>query len=139
MIATDLPSRPRAAVLVVRDDAVLLMHRERDGRTYDVVPGGGIEPGESSEQAAHRELAEETSLQAAGLTLLATVPSESGPCDYYLARGVTGEPAVGGPEAERNSATNRYELRWVPRDQLGELTIQPAAARAVVLLAFEQR
>lgn len=58
-------SRRAARVVVTDGDAVLLL-ADTDpglpGSRWWVVPGGGIDPGESSRQAAVRELAEETGL-----------------------------------------------------------------------------
>ncbi|WP_165956839.1 NUDIX hydrolase [Kribbella antibiotica] len=61
-------------VLVWNDGQVLLQQRS-DDRTW-CIPGGGVEPGEHLEDAARRELHEETGLTAEGLTLLS---ARSGP------------------------------------------------------------
>lgn len=53
------PARLRAAAVAVRDGRVLVVLRERDGRRYAVLPGGGVEPGETPQQACLRELPEE--------------------------------------------------------------------------------
>ena len=55
------PLRPRATAVVVRDDRVLLVG---DQVGMFMLPGGGIEPGERPEEAAVRELHEETGLTA---------------------------------------------------------------------------
>jgi ADP-ribose pyrophosphatase YjhB (NUDIX family) len=53
----------RAQVVVLRDGLILLARHERPGSRYWVLPGGEVEPGESPEQAAVREMLEETGLE----------------------------------------------------------------------------
>ena len=55
--------RIRAAALIVVDRRVLLIRHEKEGRAYWLLPGGGVEPGETIEQALRRELAEECGLR----------------------------------------------------------------------------
>lgn len=57
--------KERAAVLIVDDGRVLLMHRLRKGEEYYVVPGGDAEPIETPEEAAIREAKEETGFDIA--------------------------------------------------------------------------
>jgi 8-oxo-dGTP pyrophosphatase MutT (NUDIX family) len=57
--------QPRQAVrvlLIDEADRVLLMRIRDDGTNWWWTPGGGVEPGETDEQAAYREIAEETGL-----------------------------------------------------------------------------
>jgi 8-oxo-dGTP pyrophosphatase MutT (NUDIX family) len=49
----------RARVVIVEDGRLALIKRVRDGRTYYLFPGGGVEAGETPEQAAVREAWEE--------------------------------------------------------------------------------
>lgn len=98
-----------AAGVIVRDAAGRILLQHRDDGTWGI-PGGGLEAGESLEQAAARELYEETGLVADSFTPLDTY---SGPEFFlrypdgnqmyvvgvtFLANGVTGEPRADGEE-----------------------------------------
>ena len=59
--------RIRVGALLRHGDAVLLLRQEKLGRSYWLLPGGGVEEGESLHVALARELAEECGLE--GVTL----------------------------------------------------------------------
>ncbi len=51
--------RIRAGIVLIQDNKVALIERHRAGLDYFVFPGGGVNEGESPEQAAIREAMEE--------------------------------------------------------------------------------
>ena|SRR5688572_15847347 len=55
-------ARPAARVLVISDaDTILLLHaQDFEGHRWWLMPGGGLDAGESFEEAARREVREET-------------------------------------------------------------------------------
>ena len=117
------------AVVIDPDDRILLVRFEFPARTVWATPGGGIEPGESPEDAIRRELAEETGLTAAEVgpvlwTRLHIVPFIGGRWDgqreqYHLVRtpAFTPEPRL---SWEQLNAEYVFELRWWTQGQLDE-------------------
>ena len=53
--------RIRAVAILIKNNKVLLIHRKNE-KEYFVFPGGGVENGETVEQAVVRELKEETTI-----------------------------------------------------------------------------
>ena len=56
-------SRIRVAAVILRDDEILLIRHVRDNETYWLLPGGGVEYGETLSEALKRELMEEASIE----------------------------------------------------------------------------
>jgi ADP-ribose pyrophosphatase YjhB (NUDIX family) len=53
----------RAAVILMEGDRILLVKHSKSGKEYWVLPGGGVEEGESLVETAAREIKEETNLE----------------------------------------------------------------------------
>lgn len=104
---------------IVRDDHVLLIKHTNhdDGKSYWLVPGGGIEIDESEEACVMREMQEETNLTVSVERLILDEPAESGSIyqrrKTYLCRIVAGEPSPGyEPEEEASSVYGITDVRW---------------------------
>lgn len=93
-------------MVCLRGDEVLLIRRGQPPLQGDwSLPGGRIEWGERAEDAALRELGEETGVRAELLGLAAVVDGLFGPDRHYVlidyaARWLEGEPAAGDDAAE---------------------------------------
>jgi 8-oxo-dGTP diphosphatase len=56
--------RIRVSAILRREERLLLCRHEKAGREYWLLPGGGVDAGESLAQALHRELTEELGIEA---------------------------------------------------------------------------
>jgi ADP-ribose pyrophosphatase YjhB (NUDIX family) len=54
--------RIRVAGILLKEDQILLVRHEKNGKSYFLLPGGGVEYGETVEQALIREFQEEVGL-----------------------------------------------------------------------------
>jgi mutator protein MutT len=133
----------RVAVIVVNDkNEILLIRRFKDGREFWVIPGGSVEEGENSEQAATREIKEETNLDVVlGEKFLEYENAYWGDGvrheTYFLAESFSGdEVKIIGEEKERNSRQNRYELEWVPFKKINDLNLVPIIVKNKIIEKF---
>lgn len=75
--------RIRVAALIRRGDSVLLCNHTKLGRSYWLLPGGGVEEGESLHEALLRELDEECSLRAVTLEGPIAIAESISPADQW--------------------------------------------------------
>jgi 8-oxo-dGTP diphosphatase len=131
----EYPARPIVGigVAVLRPGAVLLVRRARPPNLGAwSLPGGGQELGETAEQAARRELLEETGLTVGALHLAANVDSiardEAGRVRFhytiidFAARWESGEPRAG---------SDVSEAVWARLDQLDSFALWSEAIRVI--------
>lgn len=129
MTPTLTSPRVGSAVFVVDDDGRLLLGvREKDPhRGKWVLPGGKVEPFETLEDAARREIREETGLDIVVSRTLDVVEIIDPPIEHRIIVYAQASP-VGGT---LNSASDLSAARFFARDELGTLDVTPAVGEVL--------
>ncbi|MGA9866373.1 MAG: NUDIX hydrolase [Acetobacteraceae bacterium] len=135
----EYPLRPIVGIgiVVLKGEHVLLVRRGKPpGIGSWTLPGGGQELGETAQEAARRELLEETALHVGPLTLAAQVDSirrdQAGRIQYhytildFAARWEVGEPIAG---------SDVTEAVWARLDALEGFDLWSEAHRVIAIAA----
>lgn len=120
------PVSPAIIVGVVRDDTLLLAHNVRFPGDIHSLVAGFVEPGETIEECARRELLEETSIHIRNIRYFG---SQSWPFPHSLMIGLTaeyasGEIGVDGVEIDRAG--------WFPREKLPAIPGTGSISRRII-------
>jgi 8-oxo-dGTP diphosphatase len=128
----------RAGVLVVRDGRLALIERHLGPIQYWVIPGGGIERGETIRQAAQREAEEElgTAVTLGQPRVLIDYREHDGSYQrqwYFDATVATDDITIIGPETRLEPDRGTFKAVWVDLDHLDTEAVLPSAVAAVVV------
>lgn len=131
--------RTRAGIVLIEDNKVALIERHRAGLEYYVFPGGGMDEGETPEQAAVRETMEELGVEVVIKQKVAEIHIETSRQIYFLAERVAGEFRTGMGEEFTDLDPNDpsegiYVAVWMPIEELSrhEKVYPVALAKLVV-------
>lgn len=116
MTQTTTSQQGISAAIVVRNGLVLMVRRRvKEGELMWQFPAGGIEAGETPEQAAVRETAEETSLTVEAVKLLGerVHPKTGRLMSYTACNAVAGEAVVA--DADELDA-----VAWIAHGEISE-------------------
>ena len=114
-------SRPRAAAAIIQGDHVLMIRHLYQEREFWSLPGGGLEPGETYEQAAVRETLEEAGIAVRVIRFLFERPYRAGQERIFLAEMIGEQIPIPGIDPEIPlDAQWICEVRWLPLESMKE-------------------
>jgi len=120
--------RVRAGIVLIKENKVALIERHRAGLDYFVFPGGGMDEGETPEQAAIRETMEELGIEVVIKQKVAEIQlGQKSRQVYFLVEHVSGEFGTGTGEEFTDSDPNDpdegiYVPIWMPIAELPRRT-----------------
>ncbi|MBF8154394.1 NUDIX hydrolase [Exiguobacterium sp. TBG-PICH-001] len=125
--------RHRVCAALIEEQQILMVELHTPSRTFWTLPGGGVESGETKEQAVMREVLEETHLRITIERQLYEISIDQGTETCFLVRRALGSPAPRlGIDPEL--PFDQQELRTVRFRPLRELHDDPQIARLLTLL-----
>lgn len=120
--------KPRAGIILIEEGKLALMERHRQGRHYFAFPGGGVDEGETEEQAAIREAHEELGIHVEVVQLAAEVLREGRRKQvYFLVKRTGGEFGTGTGEeyGEPDEINGTYRPMWMPLEDVVKQNVVP--------------
>ncbi|MDX6284372.1 MAG: hypothetical protein QOH03_5443 [Kribbellaceae bacterium] len=131
----------RAGVVLLTDNGIAAIERIRDGMTYYTLPGGGVEDGETPQEAAVRESYEELGLIVRVDGLVAVINFRGSTQYYYRAEVLGGEFGTGTGEELASPAESKagsYRAVWLEPRQLAVRDVRPASIAQALAAATSQ-
>lgn len=126
--------------IIIKDNALLVMKRNKFGQQYYTLVGGGIDGNEDAETALRRELYEETGLQVGAIQHVFTEEAEDpyGTQYVFWCEYKGGEPALA-PDSSEAQITqmgkNLYIPMWLPLAELETSQFLSESLKVAILQA----
>lgn len=116
--------RNRGAAIIIQGGKIALIKRVREGELYFVFPGGGIEEGETPEEATKREVYEESGVHIQVEHRIAKVEYKG--TEYYYNAHIIGG-VFGSGKGEEFELKDRWSYipLWMPVNELPNLNVKP--------------
>jgi 8-oxo-dGTP pyrophosphatase MutT (NUDIX family) len=131
----------RAAAIIIQNNLLALIERNRSGQIYYLFPGGQIEHGESQVDTVVREVKEELGLDVKVRDLLAEVVFKGKSQFHYLSEIIGGEFGTGqGAEILGKVPTEygTYLPVWVRLSEVLQRDIRPRAVAELVVKSLSE-
>ncbi len=116
--------RVRAAGVLVKEGKILLIRHQKKDKTYWLLPGGGVDYGETMEDSLKREFLEECNLEV-DIKDLAFVSQGIAPDNSrhiihmtFIVEYISGELRVGEEEILK-------EVKFIPIEDIDKITLYP--------------
>lgn len=131
----------RSGIILIHEGKLALIERYKKGRHYFAFPGGGVDEGETDEQAAIREAEEELGIRVKVVQKAATV-LRTGRRDqvYFVVNWVDGEFGTGTGEeyTEPYEENGTYTPLWMPLEDVLVKNVVPRGLAELTVRSHQE-
>ncbi len=118
--------RIRVRAIIVSEDKLVSMYRERNGRIFYTFPGGGMEGNETEAECAVREVYEEFGINIKPIKKIYTYETQYSIEHFYLAEWISGEFGSGeGEEFQEGRNNGVYIPKLIEIKDIPNLPLMP--------------
>lgn len=118
--------RIRTRAIIMHDNKIVSMYREREGRVFYTFPGGGQEGNESEEECVIREVYEEFGITIKPIKKVYTYENQNSIEHFYIADWLSGEFGSGnGEEYQENMNNGIYIPKFIEISEIPNLPLMP--------------
>ncbi len=130
--------RKAARAIILHNDNILVMHRNKFGQEYDILIGGGIEIGETPNDTLLREIYEESGVSVTDprLVFVERASEPYGVQYIFICNYVSGEPNLDpeSTEAKINKmGQNLYQPVWRTFEEFSQLEFRSKPLKEAII------
>lgn len=124
--------RVRSRAIVIHEEKIVSMYRERQGRIFYTFPGGGKEGNESEEDCVKREVFEEFGLIIQPIKKVYVYENQNSIEHFYVAKWISGKFGSGeGEEFKENQTNGIYIPKFIKISDIPNLPLMPPEVASV--------
>ena len=118
--------RTRVRAIIIQDEKIISMYREKDGRVFYTFPGGGLEGNESEIDCVKREVFEEFGIVVEPIKKVYIYENEISVEHFYICEHISGDFGTGaGEEYDKNRNNGVYIPKMIDISNLPSLPLMP--------------
>ena len=129
-----MEKRESCRAIIFKDNKMVAMYREKNGRTYYTFPGGGMDEGETINECVKREVIEEFGIVVKPIREVYTYEDEKTYQHFILCDWESGELGTGeGEEFQGDASRGVYEPMLIDIENIPNLPLMPPEAAMQVV------